>query len=165
MELLEKMPKNGRRSKKQIQLMAVVKLYEESQNNQQLSVSQVNQKILDDLENRLEEIKGTKYVLGMNPENINEQMHDRLSILQVSYPEVYKAYELKEQIRAIISMSSVTVAQESLNQWIAKAANSGLPHFEKLSRKLKDIKKTTSIQSDCKQTVRRVKPQIQQSRH
>ena len=41
--------------------MAVVKLYEESQNNQQLSVSQVNQKILDDLENRLEEIKGTKY--------------------------------------------------------------------------------------------------------
>ena len=82
--------------------MAVVKLYEESQNNQQLSVSQVNQKILDDLENRLEEIKGTKYVLGMNPENINEQMHDRLSILRVSYPEVYKAYELKEQIRAII---------------------------------------------------------------
>ena len=75
--------------------MAVVKLYEESQNNQQLSVSQVNQKILDDLENRLEEIKGTKYVLGMNPENINEQMHDHLSILQVSYPEVYKAYELK----------------------------------------------------------------------
>ena len=37
--------------------MAVVKLYEESQNNQQLSVSHVNQKILDDLENRLEEIK------------------------------------------------------------------------------------------------------------
>ena len=63
LEQLEKMPKNGRRSKKQIQLMAVVKLYEESQNNQQLSVSQVNQKILDDLENRLEEIKGTKYVL------------------------------------------------------------------------------------------------------
>ena len=128
--------KNGRRSKKQIQLMAVVKLYEESQNNQQLSVSQVNQKILDDLENRLEEIKGTKYVLGMNPENINEQMHDRLSILQVSYPEVYKAYELKEQIRAIISMKSVTVAQESLNEWITKAANSGLPHFEKLSEKI-----------------------------
>ena len=136
LEQLEKMPKNGRRSKKQIQLMAVVKLYEESQNNQQLSVSQVNQKILDDLENRLEEIKGTKYVLGMNPENIKEQMHDRLSILQVSYPEVYKAYELKEQIRAIISMKSVTVAQESLNEWITKAANSGLPHFEKLSEKI-----------------------------
>ena len=63
-------------------------------------------------------------------------MNDRLSILQVSYPEVYKAYELKEHIRAIISMSSVTVAQESLNQWIAKAANSGLPHFEKLSEKI-----------------------------
>ena len=46
--------------------MAVVKLYEESQNNQQLSISQVNQKILDDLENRLEEIKGTSMNIFSN---------------------------------------------------------------------------------------------------
>ena len=133
---LEKMPKTGRRSKKKTQLLTKVKLYEESQNNQQISVSEVHKKILVDMEQRLSEIKGTKYVFGMNPENINEQMHDRLSLLQVSYPEVYLGYEMKEQLRTIVHMKNVTVAESSLNEWITKAANSDLPHFAKLCEKI-----------------------------
>ncbi len=134
-EELSKMPKRGRRSKKKSKLITTVAIYEkclESKN----SLSDIHKKILEDLEQKAEVIQGSKYALGMNPENLSVQLQDKLSLIETQYPDLFLAYQLKEQLRAIIHMKSVFTARIEIDKWIEKAKATDLTHIVKLAEKI-----------------------------
>lgn len=91
---------------------------------------------LAELDQKAANIKGCKYALGMNPENLNDRNTDRLELIKASSPELYEAYKLKETLRVIIHMNSREEAEKALNEWIEAARNSGFKSFEELADKI-----------------------------
>ena len=58
----------------------------------------------------------------------------KLSLLQVANKPLYRAYLLKESLRAILDGRQVNVARKKLAEWRAWAARSRLAPFVKLAR-------------------------------
>ena len=134
---LGEMPRRGRRSARKAQLLTLIALYEGNAGNdggEKLSAAQ--KKVIDDLKKKAADIKGTKYALGMNPENLSESLQDKLSLVQESFPELYKAYRLKEQLRVILHMKDRVTAEIALDKWIAEAKESSAEHFVELAAKI-----------------------------
>lgn len=138
-EELAKMPKRGRKSKRKAELLTTIALYEKGKESN-CNLSEVHKKILDDLKSKAEAIKGSKYALGMNPENLSKQLQDKLSIIETLYPDVYLAYQFKEQIRAIIHMRSETTARIEIDKWIERAKASRLTYIIELAKKIENRK-------------------------
>ena len=80
-------------------------------------LSSEHQEILNQLEDRAKAIKGAKHALGHNPENCSEYQADKIKLIENEYPDLYRAYQLKESLRLIpmcvipIFFEFLTVAQ------------------------------------------------------
>jgi len=140
-EELETMPKKrrGRHSKRENELLRIIEAYEgkaPKKKSKKRKLSPEHQAIIDELNEKSKQIKGSKYALGMNPENLSESMKDKLKLIEGSYPEVYKAYRLKEQLRIILHMKDKDTAEKSLNDWIKDSRKSGFEPFKDLSEKI-----------------------------
>ena len=135
-EELAAMPKKGRPSKRKDYLLSIVSIYETGTAASKSMLSLVHQKILDDMEQQARSIKNAKYALGKNPENLTEAQQDKLKLIESTCPVLFKAYQLKERIRAILHMRDVSLAEIELDKWNMSAATSGIPAFEKLSEKI-----------------------------
>lgn len=61
-------------------------------------------------------IKGSTYALGKAPENLTTLQTQLLALIAESHPKLYKAYQLKEELRLILKMPSET-AGTCLNRW------------------------------------------------
>lgn len=136
-EEMKTLPKKGRRSKRQIELMTIIAAYEGvdiKRRGKQLSA--VHQKVIDDMSEKAKKLKGTKYALGMNPENLSESLQDKLRLIEESYPNVYHAYQMKEQLRIILHMKDLKTATIELDKWIEKAIQSNIKPFEELAEKI-----------------------------
>ena len=95
---------------------------------------------LKELEEKAATIKGSKYVLGMNPEHLNEKYANRLEMLKVTNPDLYEAYRLKEVLRVIIHMTDRAEADKSLDAWIKEAEVCQFSSFVELAKKIKERK-------------------------
>ena len=135
-EGLAAMPKKGRPSKRKDYLLSIVSIYETGTAASKSMLSLVHQKILDDMEQQARSIKNAKYALGKNPENLTEAQQDKLKLIESTCPVLFKAYQLKERIRAILHMRDVSLAEIELDKWNVSAATCGVPAFEKLSEKI-----------------------------
>ena len=92
--------------------------------------------MLDALEQNTSQIKGVKYALTMNCEDIQEQNQSRIDLIAASYPDLYQAYQLKERLRIILHLKDPYLAEEELRKWINDARNSGLKYFIPLADKI-----------------------------
>ena len=96
------------------------------------------------------DLEHTKYPLGKNPDNLTENQHVKLELIQNSYPELYKAYQLKEEIRLLLHLKDVDMCANELDSWIAKAKECGIPEFvelaDKIERNRKYILNTIEVQ-------------------
>jgi len=95
-----------------------------------------HQEVLDQLAENVRNIKGAKHALGHNPENCTDSQTDRIRLIENSYPDLYRAYQLKESLRLILHMSDPDLAQDELLKWIADAAASGITAMATLSEKI-----------------------------
>ena len=95
-----------------------------------------HQEILDHLQNRARAIKGSKHALGHNPENCSEYQADKIKLIENDYPDLYRAYQLKEALRLILHMKDEKQAAIELDQWITDASGSGLGPMMELSEKI-----------------------------
>ena len=95
-----------------------------------------HQEILDHLQNRARAIKGSKHALGHNPENCSEYQADKIKLIENDYPDLYRAYQLKEALRLILHMKDEKQAAIELGQWITDASGSGLEPMMELSEKI-----------------------------
>ena len=144
---LAAMPKHGRPSRRKQDLLAFLEGQLEflppvtspskkkgSPRKEQFTLE--HQEILDHLQNRARAIKGSKHALGHNPENGSEYQADKIRLIENDYPDLYRAYQLKEALRLILHMKDEKQAAIELGQWITDASGSGLEPMMELSEKI-----------------------------
>lgn len=81
-------------------------------------------------------IKGSKYALGKNPENLTNNQKSCLDEVRKLYPVVFRGYQLKEGLRKVFQCSGDTVKKE-LDRWLSWACRCGITEFVELSKKIR----------------------------
>jgi transposase len=82
------------------------------------------------------ELKGCRYALWRNPEDLTERQEAKLAWVAKVNTRLYRAYLLKEQLRLAIRTKGI-VSLTLLETWLAWASRSRLPAFVELARKVR----------------------------
>ena len=83
------------------------------------------------------ELKGARFAVWKNPENLTDRQQAKLSMIQRTNARLYRAYLLKEQLRQIYRVGPEH-AERLLDGWLAWARRSRLPPFVKLARTIRE---------------------------
>lgn len=98
-------------------------------------VKEVN-KALDTLrkaeQKECKELKGHKYTLLRNPENLTDKKLAELANLVKLYPKIGEGYRLKELFKEFWKFDHPAQAERFLNDWCKQAAGSGIFPFQKV---------------------------------
>jgi transposase len=85
------------------------------------------------------DFKGARWALLKNPEDLTDDQAARLAKLKRSRGGIWRAYEMKEQFRAIFAGDLQPAdAIELLDRWIARAIRSRLAPFVKAAKTMRD---------------------------
>lgn len=79
------------------------------------------------------DLKGARFALWKNPENLTERQQAKLSDIQHTNRKLYRAYLLKEQLRQIYRLPAAA-AITLLERWLAWARRCRLAPFVKLAK-------------------------------
>lgn len=82
-------------------------------------------------------IKHARWVLLKAPEKLTERQRPVLAEIQATNRPLYRAYLLKEQLRALYQLNNPADAPTHLKAWLAWASRSKLKPFIKLARTLR----------------------------
>lgn len=80
-------------------------------------------------------LKGCRYSLWKNPDNLTENQQIKLGWIAATDPRLYRAYLLKEGLRLIFTMPYAG-AVEALERWISWARRCRIPSFVKLQKSI-----------------------------
>jgi transposase len=83
------------------------------------------------------ELKGARFALWKNPENLTRRQKAKLSAVQQTNQRLYRAYLLKEQLRQIYRVPTEH-AGALLDAWLQWARRSRLEPFVKLARTIRE---------------------------
>jgi transposase len=84
---------------------------------------------------RAKALKGARYSLWKNPENLSDHQQIKLAWIAATDPRLYRAYLLKEGLRTIFTMP-YAAAVEALDRWISWARRCRIPSFVKLQKSI-----------------------------
>jgi len=84
---------------------------------------------------RAKGLKGARYSLWKNPENLTENQQVKLSWIAGTDPKLYRAYLLKEGLRVIFQLP-YEQAETALEGWVAWARRCRIPAFVKLQKSI-----------------------------
>lgn len=87
-------------------------------------------------------LKGARYSLWKNPENLTENQQVKLAWIAATDPKLYRAYLLKEGLRVVFTLPYAAAA-EALDRWISWARRCRIPAFVKLQKSI--VKHRTRI--------------------
>lgn len=90
---------------------------------------------------RAKALRGCRFALWKNPENLTDRQADKLAWIAKSDPRLHRAYLLKEGLRAVFAMSP-DHAPESLEQWLKWARRSRLQPFIRLATTITRFRET-----------------------
>jgi transposase len=82
------------------------------------------------------DLKGARYALWKNPENLTERQRLKLAWVAKVNGRLYRAYLLKEQLRMALHVKGA-IGLAMLEEWCAWAQRSRIPIFVELARKLR----------------------------
>lgn len=82
------------------------------------------------------ELKGARFALWKNPEDLTQRQQAKLSSIQKTNARLYRAYLLKEQLRQVFQLP-YTRAVLLLDRWLAWASRSKIPAFVKVARSIR----------------------------
>ena len=82
------------------------------------------------------QVKGLRYPLLKNPEDLTERQAAALELTALSNPKLYRAYLLKEGLRLALKLPADQI-KEALEEWRGRAWRSRIPEFVELQRKVK----------------------------
>jgi transposase len=91
---------------------------------------------------RAKALKGARYSLWKNPENLTENQQIKLAWIAATDPRLYRAYLLKEGLRVIFTLPHQAAA-EAMDRWISWARRCRIPSFVKLQKSI--VKHQTRI--------------------
>jgi transposase len=82
------------------------------------------------------ELKGCRYALWKNPEDLTARQEAKLAWIATTNGRLYRAYLLKEQLRAVFAVKGVR-ALVMLDAWLGWAARSRIDAFVELGRRIR----------------------------
>jgi transposase len=82
------------------------------------------------------ELKGCRYALWKNPEDLTARQTAKLAWIATTNGRLYRAYLLKEQLRAVFAIKGVR-ALVMLESWLGWAARSRIAAFVELGRRIR----------------------------
>ena len=82
------------------------------------------------------ELKGCRFALWKNPEDLTERQERKLSWIAKENSSLYRAYLLKEQLRLAIRTKGI-ISLTLLDTWLAWAARCRIPAFVELGKKVR----------------------------
>ncbi|MGH2577927.1 MAG: ISL3 family transposase, partial [Actinomycetota bacterium] len=82
------------------------------------------------------ELKGCRYALWKNPEDLTERQERKLAWISAANTRLYRAYLLKEQLRVAIRLKGRR-AIAMIHDWLAWAARCRIQAFVELGRKIR----------------------------
>lgn len=85
---------------------------------------------------RVAALKGSRFALWKNPENLTERQHAKLAWITANEPGLWRGYQLKEQLRLIFQLPADD-APTALDAWLSWARRSRLPAFIDLAAKIR----------------------------
>lgn len=140
-EKLATMPGRGRPNQRKKQLLERRKLLlkdvpKKVGRRKKEKLSSEHQEEIDCLAQRTKDIKDSRFALWHNPENCTTSQHDKIQLIANSYPDLYKAYQLKESLRIILHMKDAALAARDLKKWITEAKDSQIQPLIELSEKI-----------------------------
>jgi transposase len=80
-------------------------------------------------------IKGARYPLFKNPENLTDGQAATIELIAKSNPRLYRAYLLKEMLR-LLFQHTFSGAKGELERWISWARRCRIPPFVELQKKI-----------------------------
>ena len=80
-------------------------------------------------------VAGSRLSLLKNPENLTIGQQQKLAMVQATQPEMFRAYQLKEGLRVIFSLT-VEQAREAIDNWISWARRCRIPEFVALQKSI-----------------------------
>ena len=83
------------------------------------------------------DLKGARYALWKNPEDLTERQEAKLAWIARTNVKLYRAYLLKEQLRAVIAVKGRR-ALLMLDAWLSWAARSRIPEFVAVGRSIRN---------------------------
>jgi transposase len=89
-------------------------------------------------------LKITRYALWKNPENLTVRQKTQLEWIQANDPTLYRAWQLKENLRLIFKLPTDQAAT-ALDHWINTARRCRIPAFVKLQRSITTYKNAILI--------------------
>lgn len=81
-------------------------------------------------------VKGLRYPLLKNPEDLTERQAADLELAAISNPRLYRAYLLKEGLRLALKAPAEEI-RDAVQEWRGRAWRSRIPEFVELQRKVK----------------------------
>lgn len=84
---------------------------------------------------RAKGLKGARYALWKNPENLTENQQTKLDWIATTDPKLHRAYLLKEGLRVVFRLP-YDQAVEALDRWISWARRCRIPAFVKLQKSI-----------------------------
>ena len=107
--------------------------------------------------NKRKVLKGTRYLLLGNGEDILDKQHKtRLENALAMNEPLSKAYYLKEQLRQIWSQPTKDMAEKVLDDWIRQAEQSKIAQLQKMAVTVKTYKKGILAWYDCHLSIGKV---------
>lgn len=92
--------------------------------------------VVNPLKKQAESVKGSRFSLLKNPENLTERQQVTLDCVQKENRRLYRAYRLKEGLREIFRLPAKKVASQ-LDRWLSWAQRSRISEFVDLGRKIR----------------------------
>jgi len=86
------------------------------------------------------DLKGARFALWKNPEDLTEKQNAKLSWVQVTNKRLYRAYLLKEQLRLVFKLRG-EAGIALLTAWLAWASRSKIPAFVSLAKSIRAYRK------------------------
>jgi transposase len=93
-------------------------------------------------------IKNTRWALLRNPRSLSVDQRTTLAGIQATNGPLYRAYLLKEQLRAVFQTHDLAAAKPLLIGWLAWATRCRLPAFVKLAKTIKKFRQRFSTPSN-----------------
>jgi transposase len=80
-------------------------------------------------------LKGARYALWKNPENLTEKQQTKLAWVAKSHPRLHRAYLLKEGLRVAFQLKG-QAGKDAIDRWILWARRCRIPSFVRLQRRI-----------------------------
>lgn len=89
------------------------------------------------LKEKASAIKTSTYALGKAPEHLTKNQQEQLKYIAATHKKLYRAYQLKEELRLLFKVEDVELAKELLNKWLWRASHSRIPEIYELNKKIR----------------------------